>query len=99
MFLATLILFSSHNLGTRLLPPVQHTHFQFCHNVVFVFRHRTVAGTPGFNLLLNLVFVNVILTWDVTPCSLAELYFPFPPCSLVLTLTAIALFGPSSKSL
>lgn len=86
IFLSTLILFSSHNLGTHLLPPVQHTNLQFCHNVVFVFRHRTVAGTPGFNLLLN-PYANVMLTWDVTPCSLAELHLPqvtriFPPCSI-----------------
>ena len=86
MFLTTPNLLSSHNFGTHLLPPVQHTHRQFRHNVVFVFRHRTVAGTPGFNLLLNPSSVNV-MTWDVTPCSLAELYFPqitrpFPPCSV-----------------
>jgi hypothetical protein len=32
-----------------------------------------MAGAPGFNMLLN-PSVNVILTWDVTPCSLTELY-------------------------
>jgi hypothetical protein len=61
-------------------------HLQFCHNMVFVFRPRTVPGTPGFNLLLN-PSVNVILPWDVTPCSPAELCLPqvtrlFSPCSV-----------------